>query len=252
MTSNNYTARTERLVGVQGIERLAQARVLVLGLGGVGSNCVEALARGGLGQLVLVDRDVIDQTNINRQAIAFQSTVGKRKVDAMRDMVADINPHAQVDIVHEFVQEDTLPALLDSWVLDNMYIVDALDTISTKLALAQLAQERAFAQKGVKLIASMGGGMKLDPECLRFADIYDTQNCRMCRVMRKECRKRGIHRLRVLYSCEEAAAATAEPGTERSERSGLGTMSYIPPIMGQMLASWVIRDVLGVFDEAGK
>lgn len=246
MTNSAYTERTQRLVGSEGIQRLSDVRVMVLGLGGVGSNCVEALARGGVGHFILVDRDVVDETNINRQAIAFQSTIGKRKVDVARAMVADINPSAQVEVLHDFVHESTLPALFDTYIEHIDYLIDAIDTISSKLAIAQLAQERDIAASGVKLLSAMGGGMKLHPEYLRFADIYDTQNCRLCRVMRKECRKRGIRQLQVLYSCEHAQPATADPETERSERAGLGTMSYFPPIMGQMMASWVIRDALGI------
>lgn len=246
MQNESATSRTERLVGLEGVQRLAHVRVMVLGLGGVGSNCVEALARGGIGHFILVDRDVVDETNINRQAIAFHSTVGKRKIDVMQEMIADINPEAHVETLHEFVHEDTLPLLVKNYCMRVDYVIDAIDTISSKLALAQLAQEYNLAASGIKLIAAMGSGMKQHPEYLRFADIYETQHCRMCRIMRKECRKRGIRQLQVLYSCEHAPAATAAPDTERSERSGLGTMSYFPPIMGQMLASWVIRDALEI------
>lgn len=244
MSSNSQTSRTQRLVGRSGVDRLAETSVMVLGLGGVGSNCVEALARAGIGKLILVDRDVVDPSNINRQAIAFHSTVGKRKTDVMAAMVADINPQAHVETVDTFVHEDTLDELFDTYVAQVDYVIDAIDTISSKLAIAQLAEQRTIEQQGCKLISSMGGGMKRHPEYLRFADIYDTQHCRMCRIMRKECRKRGIGHLRVLYSCEHAPVATAPENTERSDREGLGTMSYMPPIMGQMLASWVVRDVL--------
>ena len=235
------TTRSARILGSEGVAALASSCVMVLGLGGVGSSCVEALARGGVGRFILVDHDVVDITNINRQAIAFHSTIGRKKIDVMRQMVLDINPQAQVEVVDSFVLAENLDALLDEHAVKADFVVDAIDTISTKLAIAAAAQER-----DINLISAMGGGNKLHPEYLRVADIYDTVNCRMCRIMRKECRKRGISHLRVLYSCEEAAAATARPGTERGERSGLGTMPYFPPIMGQMIAGYVIRSIAGV------
>ena len=249
-TDNTATSRIERMVGPSGLERLAATRVMVLGLGGVGSNCVEALARGGIGHFVLLDRDVVEVSNINRQAIAFHSTLGQRKVDVTTRMIADINPSAQVTTIFDFIREADLPDLFAHYVLGSDgqarvdWVIDAIDTISTKLAIAQLAQEQDWQGHGIKLLASMGGGNKLHPEYLRFADIYDTVNCRMSRIMRKEARKRGIQSLRVLYSCEQAAPATSVEGAARNERSGLGTMSYFPPIMGQMLASEVIRHTL--------
>lgn len=244
-------AATEKLalvMGRDGMERLAAAHVAVLGLGGVGSNCVEALARGGVGRLFLVDRDIVQVSNINRQAIAFHSTLGRRKVDAMRAMVADINPLAAVETRHMLVLRENLEGLLDearAWAradggqLD--YVVDAIDSVSVKLALAELAQQQRF-----RLISSMGAANKLHPECLRLADVYDTVNCPLCRIMRKEGRKRGIRGLRVLYSCEEPVRVPAREGAERSERSNLGTASYMPPIMGQMIAGAVICEIAGV------
>ena len=196
----NAAEKLELVMGAEGLARLASAHVAVLGLGGVGSNCVEALARGGVGNLFLVDRDIVQASNINRQAIAFRSTLGRRKVDVMRAMVADINPLAAVETRHMLVLRENLGELLDemrAWAeadggaLD--YVVDAIDTVSAKLALAEIAQER-----GITLISSMGAANKLHPEALRIADLYDTVNCPLCRIMRKEGRKRGIRRLRVL------------------------------------------------------
>ncbi len=244
--NTDATSRMQRIVGPEGMQRLSDTGVMVLGLGGVGSNCVEALARAGVGRFVLVDRDVVEESNINRQAIAFYSTIGQRKVDVMARMVADINPAAQVDVVHALVLEENLDELLAVHARNVQWIVDAIDTISVKLAIAKTVQDGGWAQRGVKLVSAMGGGNKLHPEHLRFADVYDTQNCRLCRIMRKEGRKRGIDRLLVLYSDEEAAPATSTDGAPRSERSGLGTMSYFPPIMGQMLASCIVRDALGI------
>lgn len=237
--------RLRRMLGDEGLAKLDAACVLVLGCGGVGSSCVEALARGGVGTLVIVDKDVVAPSNINRQAIAFESTVSKRKVDVMAAMVADINPACRVFKYGTFVLAENLEELYDAILAEVDghidYVVDAIDTVSTKLALAELAQKRGF-----EFISSMGSANKLHPECLRIADVHKTVNCRLARIMRKECRKRGIRHLRVLYSCEEAVPATALPGTERSERSGMGTISYMPPIMGQMLAGEVIRSLANI------
>lgn len=242
------TDKLELVMGREGLVRLEAAHVAVLGLGGVGSNCVEALARGGAGHLFLVDRDIVQASNINRQAIAFYSTVGRRKVDVMRAMVADINPEANVETRHMLVLRENLEGLLDemaAWAegdggrLD--YVIDAIDTVSSKLALAEMAQER-----GISLISSMGAANKLNPEMLRIADLYDTVNCPLCRIMRKEGRKRGIRRLRVLYSSEEPVRVPPREGAARDERSNLGTASFMPPIMGQMIAGSVLREIAGV------
>ena len=246
--AGNAVEKLELIMGAEGLARLASAHVAVLGLGGVGSNCVEALARGGVGNLFLVDRDIVQASNINRQAIAFRSTLGRRKVDVMRAMVADINPHAAVETRHMLVLRENLGELLDemrAWAeadggrLD--YVVDAIDTVSAKLALAEIAQEC-----GITLISSMGAANKLHPEALRIADLYDTVNCPLCRIMRKEGRKRGIRRLRVLYSAEEPVRVPAREGAARSERSNLGTASFMPPIMGQMIAGAVLRELAGL------
>lgn len=234
--------RSRRILGDAGQDRLARATVMVLGCGGVGSNCIEALARGGIGHLIIVDKDVVAPSNINRQAIAFESTVGRRKIEVTRALIADINPACTVTAIDRFVLEENLGELFAQALAASQgridYVVDAIDTISTKLAIAHYAEHN-----NLMLISSMGGANKLHPECLRVTDIHKTVNCRLARIMRKECRRRGIRHLRVLYSCEDAAPATALPGTERSERSGMGTVSYMPPIMGQMIAGEVIRHI---------
>lgn len=238
-------SRLERIWGSCGLARVQAASVMVLGLGGVGSNCVEALARGGVGRLVVVDCDVVQPSNINRQALAFMSTVGRRKTDVMRAMIADINPSAQVEAVDKFLFADDVPALLDHYASGIDYLVDAIDTVSAKLAVAQYA-ERA----GVRLISSMGGANKLHPECLRMADLYETENCPLCRVMRKEGRKRGIRHLRVLYSCERPVKPQRREGVELRDRSNLGTASFMPPIMGLTIAGEVLRTLAGVEEKS--
>ncbi len=233
--------KLELIMGSEGLARLADSTVMVLGLGGVGSNCVEALARGGVGRLVVVDHDVVQASNINRQAIAFRSTLGRRKTDVTRAMVADINPCARVEAIDAFVLAQDVPRLLGAYRDEADYVVDAIDTVSTKLAIAEYAD-----REGIRLISSMGAANKLRPECFRVADVYETSNCPLCRIMRKEGRKRGIRSLRVLYSCEQPVKVPVRAGAARRERSNLGTASYVPPIMGQMIAGAVIRVLAGL------
>ena len=242
---SNATEKLEIIMGKDGLEKIAASSVLVLGCGGVGSNCIEALARGGVGKLIIVDHDTIAESNINRQAIAFHSTLGRAKVEVMEKMIHNINPSAVVVPLKQFILKENLSEFLNEYLPQVDYVVDAIDTISTKLALAEQAQQR----KDMKLISSMGGGNKLRPECFRFADLKDTVNCPMCRIMRKEARKRGIEHLRVLYSCERPVSTTAKEGATRRERSDLGTASFIPPIMGQMIAGEVIKELTGINDE---
>ena len=245
-TGDTATSKLELIMGRDGLARLADSTVMVLGVGGVGSNCVEALARGGVGRLIVVDHDVVQASNINRQAIAFRSTIGRKKVDVARAMIADINPEAQVEALDRFVLAEDVPEFLDAYADRVDYVVDAIDTISAKLAVAQYADAH-----GVRLVSSMGAANKLRPEAFRFADVYDTVNCPLCRIMRKEGRKRGIRRLRVLYSCEQPVPVPVREGAARRERSNLGTASYVPPIMGQMIAGEVLRELAGVDADAG-
>lgn len=244
-------ARLARMVGEDGLEKLTQARVMVLGLGGVGSNCVEALARGGVGKFIIVDHDSVQASNINRQAIAFTSTVGKPKIEAMAEMILDINPDAEIEAYQYFLNKDTIVEFVADKLEHVDYIVDAIDTISAKLTLAAYLDEQTeagdgSAQSAPHLVSCMGAANKLYPECFSFADLYDTVNCPLCRIMRKEGRRRDIRHLEVLYSSEVPFKASITEGATRQQRSNLGTMSYVPPIMGQMLAGYVIRGILGI------
>lgn len=239
METEDAKSRLQRVVGDEGVARLDEACVAVFGVGGVGSSCAEALVRGGVGTLVFVDRDVVSPSNINRQALAFQSTVGRVKVEVMAAMARDINPAARVITREAFVLDNVAEVLDGAPSLD--FIVDAVDTVAAKIALARYAQD-----EGIPLIAAMGGANKLDPTCLRFADLFETQNCPLCRAVRKQARNAGIASLPVLYSCERPVKVQAEEGSDRCERTELGTMSYMPPIMGQMMAGYVIRRLLGM------
>ena len=232
--------RLRLILGEEGLKRLADSTVMVIGLGGVGSNCVEALARGGVGHFALLDRDVVAPSNVNRQAIAFTSTVGQVKADVMNAMVKDINPEAEVTAVHAFLEKDRIAEQLGALPRPD-YVVDAIDTVAQKLRLAEWCQAQ-----GLREISAMGGGNKLDPTRLKFSTIEDTVNCPLARIMRKECRRRGIHGLQVLYSDEQPVKMEAISDEQWMESGSLlGTMSYFPPIMGQMIASRVIRDLLG-------
>lgn len=230
--------KLEILWGFHAVERLTQAKVVVIGLGGVGSNCAEALARGGIGSFVVLDHDVVAPSNINRQAIAFYSTLGQKKCQVTEAMIKDINPESAVVSLDRFLWADDAASFLEAYAGDADYVVDAIDSISTKLALAKAADTM-----GIRLISSMGGGNKLHPEYFKIADVYDTKNDSLSRIMRKEGRKRGIRALKVLYSDEPARKPSACEGADRKERSYLGTASYIPPIMGQMIAGEVLRTV---------
>ena len=238
--------RLRLILGEAALARLQAARVMVIGLGGVGSSCAEALARGGIGKLVLLDRDVVTPSNINRQALAFHSTLGKPKSEVMKQMVLDINPDCEVHAVRTFIDKDHVPDLLDGLPKPD-YVVDAIDTVAQKLAIASWCQDREIPE-----VSAMGGANKLDPTRLRFAPIEETQVDPLARVIRKEGRKRGIKGLMVLYSDEiprEAEGkrnAIDEKGFVREGASILGTMSYYPPIMGQMLAGYVIRALAGL------
>lgn len=236
--TNERFARLRLLLGDEGLDALAASTVMVIGLGGVGSACAQALARGGVGSLVLLDRDVVEASNINRQAIAFVSTIGRVKADVMREMVADINPDCAVVADQIFLTRDNVAETLDAYPHPD-YVIDCIDTLAPKLSIAQWCAER-----GVRLLASMGAANKLDPCQLEFADIRKTRNCPLSKVMRRECRRLGINRLEVLFSGE--APVEIERGESRAKADTLGSMSYLPPIMGQMLAGLAIRRLAGM------
>lgn len=238
--------RLKLILGEERLEVLCNSRVMVLGLGGVGSSCAEALARGGVGSLVLVDRDVVTPSNINRQALAFHSTLGKPKATVMSEMVTDINSTCETLAVQAYIDKERVSEQLGALPRPD-YVVDAIDTISQKLAIAAWCQAQ-----GIPEVSAMGGANKLDPTRLRFSRIEKTSVDPLARIMRKECRKRGIRNLMVLYSDEQPREAEGkwdvidEHGFVREGASILGTMSFFPPIMGQMLAGYVIRDLVGL------
>ena len=233
-------SRTELLIGAEGLENLRNATVMVLGVGGVGSHCIEALARSGVGRLILVDNDKVSQTNINRQSIAYQSTVGEYKTKLMKDRIYDINPVADVVTYETFVLPENLQEIFKKKV---DYIVDAIDTVTAKLALAEYAKEHE-----IPLISCMGTGNKLHPEMFEITDISKTSVCPLCKVMRKELKNRGIYHLKVLYSKEKPIDTSgADTGEDKGVRRSLpGSIAFVPPVAGLMIAGQVIREIARV------
>lgn len=226
--------RTEILIGKEKQEKLFNAKVAVFGCGGVGSFACEALARAGIGHLVLVDNDIIDVTNINRQIHANHNTIGKSKVEVMRQRILEINPNAIVQIYD--IDKESKP---EEEIIDESfdYIVDAVDTITTKLKLIQRAD-----QIKVPIISAMGAGNKLDPTKFEVSDIYQTSVCPLCKVMRKELKKRNISKLKVVYSKEEPVSIATTP--LESEKRMVGSIAFVPSVSGLIIASEVIKDII--------
>lgn len=220
-------SREERLIGKENVEKLNKSKVAVFGIGGVGSFVVEGLARAGIGKFLLVDNDTVDITNINRQIHANITTIGKNKVDVMKERILNINPQAEVDVSTEFF----MPG---SKLLDNSlgYIVDAIDTVTGKIELVCRANEL-----NIPIISGMGTGNKLDPTKFEVADIYKTSVCPLAKVMRKELRARGIEKLKVVYSKEEPIKPN--DGDYKTPAS----ISFVPSVAGLIIAGEVIKDI---------
>jgi tRNA A37 threonylcarbamoyladenosine dehydratase len=239
------------MFGTSGIAALSASRVALFGAGGVGSYCAEALIRGGLGALEIIDDDRVCLTNLNRQLEATRKTVGSYKVDALRERLLEINPKAEVVTHKMFYLPD---AELDLTRYD--YVIDAVDTVAAKLALAENCE-----RLNIPLIAAMGAGNKLDPTRFEVADIYETSECPLCRVMRKELRRRGVKKLKVVYSREEPLTpleteelsckknCVCPPGTERKctdRRAIPASNSFVPPVAGFILAGEVIKQIADI------
>lgn len=233
-------SRTELLIGEEGLNRLADATVMVLGVGGVGSHCIEALARSGVGTLILVDNDKVSQTNINRQSIAYLSTVGDYKTKLMKDRIDDISPRTNVFTYETFILPENLHEIFERKV---DYIIDAIDTVTAKLAVVEYAKEH-----NIPIISCMGTGNKLHPELFEITDISKTTVCPLCKVMRKELKERGIYHLKVLYSKEKPIDISARTtGEDKGMRRALpGSISFVPPVAGLLIAGEVIREIAGV------
>jgi len=222
-------SRTELLLGKRNMEKLAAARVCIFGIGGVGGYVAEALARSGVGHLELVDNDVVCLSNLNRQIIATHETIGQYKVEVMKRRILSINPEAEV-VTHKCFYLPETQERFDFTRFD--YVVDAIDTIAGKIALAEQA-----AAGGTPVISSMGAGNKLDATAFQVGDIYETSVCPLAKVVRKELRKRGVKKLKVVYSREL-------PVAERQET--VGSVAFVPPVAGLIIAGEVVKDLLGI------
>lgn len=222
------------------MERLRNASVLVFGVGGVGSHCIEALARSGVGHLTIVDNDVVSVTNINRQSIALHSTVGRYKTEAMKEKIRDIDPEITVNTYETFILSDNVAQVMTGY---EDYIIDAVDTVTAKLSIVQTALE-----KGIPVISSMGTGNKLHPEMFEIDDISRTSVCPLCRVMRRELKARGIFHLKVLYSREKPVDISGRSSGEvtGARRAVPGSISFVPPAAGLLIAGEVIRELAGI------
>ena len=229
-------SRTELLLGEQAMERLKNARVAVFGIGGVGGYVVEALARSGVGSLDIIDNDTVAESNLNRQIIATLKTVGMYKTEAAMQRIREINPDCVVRAYNTFFMPETEDEF-DFTQYD--YVVDAIDTVKGKLALIEKA-DRA----GVPIISSMGAGNKLHPELFELADIYKTSVCPLARVMRTELRKRGIKKLKVVYSKEPPIRPKEKCGDEGARRGTPGSAPFVPPVAGMIIAGEVVKDII--------
>ena len=224
--SENQFDRTGLLLGDEGLGKLSSARVAVFGIGGVGGYVCEALVRSGVKTFDIIDRDKVSPSNINRQIIATHSTIGRLKVDVMKERMLSINPEASVNAYECFF----IPENASSFPFgDYDYVVDAVDTVTAKIALVMECKER-----GVPIISSMGAGNKLDPTAFKVADIYDTKVCPLAKVMRKELKARGVDSLKVVYSEEKPIINTRPPGS----------VAFVPSVVGLIIAGEVIKDII--------
>ena len=224
--------REVALLGEDAVKKLNNSFVAVFGLGGVGSYTAEALARSGIGKILLIDNDAVSKSNINRQLCALQSTVGRKKVDVVAERLLDINPDLIIERSYEFV----LPENISSFDFSRFdYVIDAIDTVSAKLAIAESAKEH-----GVPMISSMGTGNKLDPTALTVTDITKTTVCPLARVMRRELKKRGISHLKVVFSTEEPKRQNHDGGGKLPPAS----VAFVPSVAGLIAAGEAIKDII--------
>jgi len=235
----NWLERTELLVEKQNLEKLKQSHVLVVGLGGVGAYAAEQLCRAGVGEMTIVDGDIISTTNRNRQLTALVSTTGKPKVDVLAERLLDINPELRLHAIQEYIRYDRMIEILDA---PFDYVVDAIDTLSPKISLIYHT-----LQKGHRLVSSMGSGGKLDPTKVEIADFSQSRVCPLARVLRKRLGRFGIRQgFNVVFSTEEVHEHAMIPCEgEPNKKTTIGTISYMPPIFGCFMASVVIRDLIG-------
>lgn len=233
---NNWQERTELLLGTDKMERIRNAHVLVVGLGGVGAYAAEMVCRAGVGHMTIVDADIVQPSNINRQLAALHSTMGMEKAGILQNRYKDINPELELTVLCTYLKDENIPALLDSAKFD--FIIDAIDTISPKCFLIYEAMKRR-----IPIVSSMGAGAKSDITQVRFADLWDTYHCGLSKAVRKRLQKMGMKRkLPVVFSTEQAdPKAVLLTDKERNKKSTCGTVSYMPAVFGCYLAEYVIK-----------
>ena len=236
---NNWLERTELLLGAEKLDMLRKANVLVVGVGGVGAYAAEMIVRAGVGRMTIADADRVSESNINRQLVALHSTVGREKCEVLAERLKDINPELQLTMVNRFIKDDETDALLDSDKFD--YVVDAIDTLSPKLALIKGSLDR-----GIPVVSSMGAGAKTDPTLMEIKDIAKTHHCPLAHMLRKRLHKIGIRRgFKAVFSPEPVREGAMILCQEQNKKSNVGTISYIPALFGIGCASVVIRGLIG-------
>ena len=239
----NWLERTELLLGEEKLATLRQANVLIVGVGGVGAYAAEMIVRAGVGRMTIADADKVSESNINRQLVALHSTVGREKCDILAERLKDINPDLELTIVNRFIKDSETDALLDSAKFD--YVVDAIDTLSPKLALIKGALDRS-----IPIVSSMGAGAKTDPTLMEIKDIAKTHHCPLAHMLRKRLHKIGIKRgFWAVFSPEPVREGAMILCEEQNKKSNVGTIPYIPALFGIGCASVVIRDLIGEFRE---
>lgn len=233
---NNWQERTELLLGTDKMDRIRKAHVLVVGLGGVGAYAAEMVCRAGVGKMTIVDADIVQPSNINRQLAALHSTMGQEKARILENRYKDINPELELTVLCDYLKDENIPALLDSARFD--FIIDAIDTISPKCFLIYEAMKRR-----IRIVSSMGAGAKSDITQVRFSDLWDTYHCGLSKAVRKRLQKMGMKRkLPVVFSTEQAdPKAVLLTDNERNKKSTCGTVSYMPAVFGCYLAEYVIK-----------
>ena len=235
----NWKQRTELMVGAEGIEKLKNASVLIVGLGGVGGMAAEMIGRSGVGKMTIVDRDIVGLTNINRQIVALNNTLNCPKAEVLAERLFQINPEIQLTIINDWLNEENTIQILENNKFD--FVVDAIDTISPKVFLI-----KSCIEKGIKIVSSMGSGGKMDPTRVEITDISKTNYCALAKVVRKKLAKIGIIKgLPVVYSTEivDKKVVMLTDG-EKYKKSTTGTISYLPAVFGCFLASYVIRELI--------
>ncbi|MFI3315000.1 MAG: tRNA threonylcarbamoyladenosine dehydratase [Rikenellaceae bacterium] len=233
-----FESRTELLLGGEKLSKLKRANILIVGVGGVGGYAAEMLARASVGSMTLVDADIVNTTNINRQIIALHSTVDQPKVKVLAERLQDINPNIKLNLIEKFVQTEDIEAILSKEKYD--YVVDAIDTLTPKIELIRLSLE-----KSIPLVSSMGAGSKLDPTKIEIVDISKTHHCPLAHMLRKRLHKIGIRKgFKAVFSAEPPIEGSMILCNEQNKKSNVGTISYLPPSFGIAAASAVIRDIV--------